>query len=142
MTCSNSLNDHNPRHQPKLFSTEQHEAFDRDGFLLVSNMLDVTMLKELVNASNDFVSQTKKMKAYFSSVELGMIFQAGETNRTVTEAFRHVALNSILPHAAAELMRLDPSQRVRVIRYAILLLFTPPPLLLLLFTRCYDNSAN
>jgi hypothetical protein len=114
-----------PQQHPKskLFTREQHESFGRDGFVIVSNnMLGGAMLNELVNASNDFLLESNKMKSYFTAVELGMIFQASKSNNTnnnnITRAFRNVALHSVLPRAAAELMQLDPSnERVRVIRY-------------------------
>ena len=103
----------------KFFTAEQHEAFDRNGFLIVSDMLDPPMLQELVAASDSFLDQTEKVDAYFSSIEMGMIFQAGDhVNQTITRAFRKVALESVFPSAAAELMRLEPTESVRVLRYA------------------------
>jgi hypothetical protein len=126
-----------------LFSTEQHQSFARDGFLLVSDLLDVTMLQELTGAGNAYMAGAQKMDAYFSSIEMGMIFQAGgssnsnsdgsssattgggsssssssnnTTNQTITRAFRNVAFDSVLPRAAAELMQLSPSEHVRVLR--------------------------
>jgi hypothetical protein len=74
-------------------------------------------LNELVDAAEAFVSHSKKMKAYFSAVEMGMIFQTGSMyNETSTKAFRRVALDSILPQAAAELMRLGKDSSVRLLR--------------------------
>lgn len=99
-----------------VFAEEQVAAFERDGFLVVSGLLE-DEVDDLVDAGEAFVHASKKMKAYFSSIEMGMIFQAGKTaNDTITRAFRQVALDSILPRAAAELMRLPKNQRVRVLR--------------------------
>lgn len=104
----------------RLFSADQHDAYERDGFLVVSNLLDTQILQEIVAAGNDFLTQINKMESYFTSIEMGMIFQAGnQVNQTITRAFRNVALESFLPRAAAELMRLDASESVRVLRYVI-----------------------
>lgn len=106
-----------------LFTLQQHESFARDGFLVMSDMLEVPMLQDLTSAGEAFMANAQKMDAYFSSIEMGMIFQAGSdvsgannTNHTVTKAFRKVAFDSVLPRAAAELMQLSPSQHVRVLR--------------------------
>jgi hypothetical protein len=101
----------------KLFTADQHQAFERDGFLVVSGLLDGDM-DDFVEAGDAFVANTKAMKAYFSSLGFGMIFQAGKASnhQTVTKAFRHIALDTLLPQAAAELMRLPPTERVRVLR--------------------------
>jgi hypothetical protein len=48
---------------------------------------------------------------------MGMIFQAGiRVNQTITRAFRNVALESVLPRAAAELMQLESTDSVRILR--------------------------
>lgn len=105
----------------RLFSAEQHHAFERDGFLVVSDLLDAEMLQEIVTAGDNFLDQTNKMESYFASIEMGMIFQAGsQVNRTITQPFRKVALESRLPDAAAELMRLEPTESIRVLRYVTL----------------------
>jgi hypothetical protein len=99
-----------------LFSEKQLSRFDEQGFLVVSGLLG-DELNELVDAAEAFVSHSKKMKAYFSAVEMGMIFQTGSMyNETSTKAFRRVALDSILPQAAAELMRLGKDSSVRLLR--------------------------
>ena len=103
----------------RFFSDDEHRAFERDGFLIVSDMLDPQTLQELVMASHCFLDQTKKVDSYFSSIEMGMIFQAGDqVNQTITRAFRKVALESSFPSAAAELMGVGPTESVRVLRYA------------------------
>lgn len=103
-------------HRSSLFSEEHHAMFERDGFLVVSGLLEEEM-DGLVNAGDLFLQATQKMKSYFSTIEMGMIFQAGKAeNDTVTKAFRRVALDSILPQAVAELMRLPKSSSVRVLR--------------------------
>ena len=100
----------------KLFTSDQIEAFERDGFIVVSGLLD-EYIDEFSRAGDSYVAGAKKMKSYFSSIEMGMIFQAGAVgNSTITKAFRQIAFDSVLPKAVAELMRLPKSQRVRVLR--------------------------
>lgn len=100
----------------RIFDEDQHASFEKHGFLVVSNLLDEE-LDPLVSASEAFVGASKKSKAYFSSIEMGMIFQAGDMhNETITKAFRRVALDSVLPQAASELMGLTRESRVRVLR--------------------------
>ncbi len=102
--------------KPSLFTSDQLSMFDRDGFLIVSGLLEHE-IAELTTAGDAYVRASKKMKAYFSSIEMGMIFQAGMmANDTTTSAFRHVALDSILPRATAELMRLSADSNVRILR--------------------------
>jgi hypothetical protein len=126
----------------RMFSEEQHQSFQRDGFLIVSDLLDKQVLEDIVEAGEDFVDQARVVDSYFSVIEMGMIFQAGggrtagstkhepghendhhptamRLNRNITKAFREVALRSILPRAAAELMQLNQTEQVRVLRYVV-----------------------
>jgi hypothetical protein len=99
-----------------LFTEDQLSMFDEQGFLVVSGLLQDEM-DGLVDAAEAFVGVSKKTNGYFSSLEMGMIFQTGSThNDTSTKAFRRVALDSILPQAVAELMRLGTDSSVRVLR--------------------------
>jgi len=99
-----------------LFTKEQHESFQKDGFLVISGLLDGE-IDDFVKAGDAFVAQSKKLKAYFSQLEMGVIFRAGSTmNNTITRSFRRIALESVIPRAAAELMNLSDSQSVRVLR--------------------------
>lgn len=99
-----------------LFTIEDHRRFDRDGFLVVRGLLDKEIV-DLAEAGDALVEAADKSPSYFSSVEMGVVFRAGnglETN--VTNAFRQVAFDSILPRAVAELLHLDKSSSVRVLR--------------------------
>jgi len=96
----------------KLFSEEQLSTFDEEGFLVVSGLLLDDEMNDLVAAAEAHFNATKKIKAYFSALEMGMIFH----NETFAKPFRRVALDSILPQAAAELMCLGKDSRVRVLR--------------------------
>jgi hypothetical protein len=99
-----------------LFTKDQLSDFDRDGFLVVSGLLEDEM-DDLISAGDTYIRNSKAMKAYFSSIEMGMIFQAGtKVNDTMTSAFRRAALDSLIPQAVAELMRLPPGSTVRVLR--------------------------
>jgi hypothetical protein len=115
-----------------IFTHEQHEAFQRDGFLVVSKLLDGALLDQLSRIARVFASENKNAQGYFTSQKKGVIFNGGiggvanATSTTTiktklgsvsTKLFRDVALYSALPKAAAELMQLDPStQNVRVLR--------------------------
>lgn len=100
-----------------LFNEEDHAMFERDGFLVVSGLLEQE-IGELVSAGEAFLQASQKTNGYFSSIEMGMIFQAGNVeNKSITQAFRRVALDSVLPQAVAELMRLPINENVRVLRY-------------------------
>ena len=101
----------------RIFAREQLESFERDGFLVVSGLLD-DRLEDFVEAGETFVTNAKKMKAYFSALEMGMIFDAGKSDDpSVIKAFRDVVFESVLPRAVAELMKLPPTENVRVLRY-------------------------
>ena len=100
-----------------LFSVEQHKQFDRDGFVIVSGLLD-EQLADFVQAGQEFSDKSKKSSSYFSIIDMGLIFEAGKTGEShITKAFRRVVFQSKLPQAVAELMRLPPTQNVRVLRY-------------------------
>lgn len=121
-TLANSITDKGKKsassRTPPLFTPDQLLLFDRDGFLIVSDLL-LDEMKDLISAGDAFVRASKKMNAYFSTIEMGMIFQAGMmvANDTITSDFRRVALDSILPQAVAELMRLSKDSNIRVLRY-------------------------
>ncbi|KAG7361926.1 phytanoyl-CoA dioxygenase family protein [Nitzschia inconspicua] len=146
-TATNSNRIHSPT---RLFSEKQHQHFKQDGFLVVSDLLNKEMLSDVVDAGQNFVAQSKTIESYFSLIEMGMIFQAGETeahgsnenknnqsnnqgdthhhkhappslsianeSNGITDAFRKVALTSVLPQAAAELMQLNHTENLRILR--------------------------
>jgi hypothetical protein len=93
----------------RIFVEEQHEAFQRDGFLVISGMMDSIMVQNLDHAANLTVENSPKIPFYFSVTKQGAMFGA--------DAFRQAALFSDLPRAAAELMQLDPeTQHLRILR--------------------------
>jgi hypothetical protein len=110
--------------QDKIFDQEQHEAFQRDGFVVVSGMLDPILVQNLEHAANLTVEITPKIPFYFSVSKQGAIFGSkknctadGSEGDVAVNAFRQAALFSDLPRAAAELMQLDPeTQNVRILR--------------------------
>jgi hypothetical protein len=110
--------------QDNIFDQEQHEAFQRDGFVVVSGMLDPILVQNLEHAANLTVEITPKIPFFFSVTKQGAMF-GSQKNCTADEsegdvavnAFRQAALFSDLPRAAAELMQLDPeTQNVRILR--------------------------
>jgi hypothetical protein len=105
--------------QPVL-SADQVEAFSRDGYLVMSGMLDDDLLDRLCHAGDEVVAARAQPTYFaFSVIEKGCIFDppVSESNRDV---FRKVALQSKLPQVAAELMQLDPeTQNCRLLRYVV-----------------------
>jgi hypothetical protein len=110
--------------QDNIFDQAQHEAFQRDGFVVVSGMLDPILVQNLEHAANLTVEITPKIPFYFSVSKQGAIFGSkknctadGSEGDVAVNAFRQAALFSDLPRAAAELMQLDPeTQNVRILR--------------------------
>jgi hypothetical protein len=102
----------------QVFNADDHVAFERDGFLVVSGLLEAPLLEEFIQAGQAFAAQAKKTNSYFSIIDMGLIFQAGkdDADSAMTDAFRRVAFHSKLPQAAAELMQIPASQHVRVLR--------------------------
>ena len=64
------------------------------------------------------------MKEYFSSIEMmGMIFQAGKAaNASITQTFRRVTLDSILPTAAYASSNEPEGQSGLAVRRALLVI--------------------
>jgi hypothetical protein len=110
--------------QDSIFDQEQHEAFQRDGFLVVSGMMDPIVVQNLEHAAGLTVENTPKLPFYFSVTNQGAMFGSqknctadGIERDVAADAFRHAALFSDLPRAAAELMQLDPeTQELRILR--------------------------
>jgi hypothetical protein len=131
----------------RIFSPDQIQAFVRDGFLVVSGLLEEDKLNDVIAAGSDIVASKPSVPFYFSVTQQGALFGSindnsdrghqilisnegpfsttsdsrhleEENNDPGTKAFRHAALYSKFPQAAAELMQLDPeTQNVRVLRY-------------------------
>lgn len=106
-----------------ILSTDQVEAFARDGYLVLSGMLDDDLLDRLCRAGDEIVRERAQPTYFaFSVIERGCIFDppVSECNRDV---FRNVALQSKLARVAAELMQLDPEkQNCRLLRYVVVCL--------------------
>jgi hypothetical protein len=113
--------------QASIFDQEQHEAFQRDGFMVVSGMMDPILVQNLEHAAELTVENTPKVPFYFSVTKQGVLFGSKknctadadgiERDVAAVDAFRQAALFSDLPRAAAELMQLDPeTQDLRILR--------------------------
>ena len=89
-------------------SSEQLEAFLRDGYLVVKNVFDKAELQRVVEKSRELGAD--QPGTYFSTIIKGAMFSH--------EAFRSIVLHSKMPKIAAELMQLDPqTQNLRILRY-------------------------
>jgi hypothetical protein len=114
--------------QDNIFDQEQHQAFQRDGVVVVSGLMDSIMVQNLEHAASLLVEKTDENPFYFSVNKRGAMFgsssqknctaDGNECERDVAaDALRQAALFSDLPRAAAELMQLDPeTQNLRVLR--------------------------
>lgn len=94
---------------------DQVDAYNRDGFVVISGLLDADELNGLVGAGEALVSEHveklggKPKNGNFQVHEFGPLMN--------DERFRNVALHSRLPRAAAELMQLDrQTQNLRVLK--------------------------
>ena len=95
--------------KPSLLSSEQIAAFERDGYLVLSNLFDDETLQQVVS-TGEALTRTAVPGTYFSTIEKGAMY--------TKEAFRSLAIRSELPQIAAELMQLNPTtQNVRILRY-------------------------
>ena len=119
-----------------LLTEEQLDQFERDGYIVLSGLLDDEDVNRIVRAGHEAVAsqangQELSRGNTFSVVEKGMIFSPPPSlNTTLTPEtgglmscddtlaiFRKVALRSKLPQVAAELMQLDPKrQSLRILR--------------------------
>lgn len=129
-----------------FFTPEQHVAYDRDGYLVVSNIFSETDLKRLMEAGDAMVAAAAKNNNTFSVMAKGALFQnnhpaeakAGEgddeeeepssggsscnatTSNDMTNtnnAFRQIAVHSVLGQASAELLQLNATvENLRILR--------------------------
>jgi len=100
-----------------LLTDDQVNTYARDGFIVLSGLLDDSELASLVDAGESLVTKhVEKMggklkSGNFQVHEFGLVFDEND------KRFRDVALRSRLPRAAAELMNLDGhSQNLRLLR--------------------------
>ena len=98
-----------------MLTQEQVESYLRDGFVVVSGLLDDVEMSSLVEAGEGLISKHVAKaggtlsKGNFQVHEFGLLFN--------DERFRDVALQSRLPVAAAELLQLDrETQNLRVLK--------------------------
>ena len=107
-------------YNPKsLLTDDQLDSYIRDGFIVISGLLDTDEINNLVNAGESLISKKstdtdgKLSSGNYQVHEFGLVFNDSVSSR----AFRHAALHSKLPSVAAELLQLDTrSQNLRVLR--------------------------
>jgi len=103
----------------QILRTDQIEAYTRDGFIVMRDLLPTELVDRLSRAGDRVAERGQKFPSFFSVVERGVLFDCGigEPRSDDTMAFREAALFSAIPQVCAELMRLDPlRQNVRVLR--------------------------
>lgn len=111
-----------PGSMNRILETEQIEAFEKDGFIVLKDVLSMDLIERLSTAGSGVAELGQRFPPYFSVVERGVFFDSGVggPRSDETRAFREVALYSSIPQIAAELMQLDPlRQNLRVLRYVI-----------------------
>lgn len=99
-----------------LLTDDQIDSYVRDGFVVVSGLLDADEIERLLGAGESIVSKhAEKLGGQLPPKN----FQVHEFALALNDdRFRDIALHSKLPRAAAELMQLDSeSQNLRVLRY-------------------------
>jgi hypothetical protein len=125
-----------------FFTAEQLSDYDRDGFLVVSNIFSATDLDRLMVAGDAMVAAAAdSSNKTFSVMAEGVLFEnqnatdhstltnAGDDSSSscsassdtlaTSNAFRQIAVHSVLGQACAELLRLDPDNKydnLRILR--------------------------
>ena len=109
-----SEHDVNPK---SLLTDDQLDSYIRDGFIVISGLLDTNEISNLVNAGESLISKKsadvdgKLSSGNYQVHEFGLVFNDS------ARAFRDVALYSKLPSVVAELLQLDSrSHNLRVLR--------------------------
>ena len=97
-----------------LLTSEQLDSYTRDGFVVISGLLDTHEIDSLVEAGEDLISKKTSDDGKLSTGN----YQYHEFGLALGDKrFRNVALHSNLPSVAAELLQLDTrSQNLRVLR--------------------------
>lgn len=107
----------------RILSDEQLASYREDGFIVMKGVLREEIANQMALAGRAFVNRASRFPQFFSVIESGLIFDGGgaafeENNKTqYASIFRHVALYSVIPRIAAELMELDrDDQNLRVLK--------------------------
>ena len=125
LSISASMSPSPKKQVARYTTTSQRQSFQDDGFIVVSGLLSVEENEQLVAAGQTIVDKAdEKSSFYFKLAERGIMIcgpsnpELNEKDRAaIVDGFRSVALRSKIPHVAAELMGLDPSEEnVRILR--------------------------
>jgi hypothetical protein len=119
-----------------FFTPEEHAAYDRDGYLVVSNIFSENDLRRLLEAG-DAAAANKTSPFSFSVMTWGAMFldppdyhadsscNASTTSESESDmitpnvhinAFRQIAVHSVLGQASAELLQLDADNKDQNLR--------------------------
>jgi Phytanoyl-CoA dioxygenase (PhyH) len=114
------------KYSMKYYTTsEQRQDFKTDGFIVISGLLSAEQTTKFVEAGQVIVQRhSDPGSLYFKLAERGVMIcgpsnpnMSEEERESIASVFRDVALQSKIPHVAAELMDLDPNEEnVRVLR--------------------------
>ena len=101
-----------------ITTEEQRQAFDQDGYVIISGLLSDDELENLVDGGEKILhgheaamaAGGKKTNPFFTTIEKGTVLGGPTTSMdaddsaAVTKAFRDVAIRSKIPMVASELM--------------------------------------
>lgn len=113
------------KYSPLYTTAAQRQSFQEDGFIVISGLMSEEEKQQLVAAGQAIVdNENDRSSLYFKLAERGIMIcgpsnpnLSDEDRAAIVSAFRAVALRSKVPHVAAELMGLNPSEEnVRILR--------------------------
>ncbi|KAL7532927.1 hypothetical protein ACHAWF_006322 [Thalassiosira exigua] len=101
------------------------EAFDREGYVLIRGLLDDDLLQKVRAAGTSLVNASAAPGKTFASLDFGAVFNfdGGDSSGdepTLGDAFREVALSSAIPAMVAEVLRVDATTNLRLLKDAFL----------------------
>lgn len=108
----------------KLVSPEAMNAFVKDGVIAVRGLLAPELLEALDAASQELVEEQrikdtnrarKRRGTQFYTVNFGPVFRQPDNNNKALP-FREVALHSLVPRYATELLQTGPDETTRLMR--------------------------
>jgi Phytanoyl-CoA dioxygenase (PhyH) len=109
-----------------ILSEEMMNAYRRDGVIAIRGLLSNEILAAMNPASQQLVTEQqerntqrgyRRPSTQFHTVQLGPSFLLDDA---IAAPFRTVALNTVLPSIAAQLLDLDESQSLRMLRDILL----------------------
>lgn len=139
LLSSNDNNDNDNLTFPTELASQIKEIYDREGYVLLRNLIDPTLLKQAQRVTRQIISgmnigkDVLKTGSSFENLKFGSVLSYNENVRDADTAFRKVALDSAIPSFIAKVLfqyshststslsSKDNEQTVRVINDAFLI---------------------